>query len=281
MDDAKLINLLIGEPIELLDGIYVNVPTVRDFVEQYDEYQKHVTALTVMTRQIFVEARQVDAIESKYPTIWELMCEPNFNLSLGGITGQKGKKLSDLIIDAIAFWTNLDSPSQELVNSYTEEDKKTKPMGFKFLENNGKIINYDSQWVIDKREFTQLVDVIKIMMDWRQPDNLAPRIGSDNAHATWLNMYKNERRANKKNEKGIVDQIIIAQVMTPSFLKINDILDMTVFNFKQLFRIIGEKDAYQASMDIAVSPKFSSGKDGQVKFPTDWKSKYKVSNKIN
>lgn len=274
-DTAKL---LIGEPLEFSSRVYIHTPTVRDVLEDLDEYNRHVTALTVMTRQIFVEAREVDQIEYKYPTVWDLMCNPQLNVMLGGITGIEGKRLSDLIIDALAYWTKLENPPKEVIDSYTEEERNSKTMGFAFLENGGRIINYDTEWIIDKKEFERFVKLVKFITNYQQPENLAPKIRNDLEHEKWLDMYRNEQRYNKGKQRGMVDKIIVAQVMTPSFIPIEEIMNMTIFNFYQLFKVVDEQSAYKASMDIAVSPKFSPSKNGKVKFPEDWKNKYKVIN---
>lgn len=271
--------LLFNEPIEISPKVFVHVPKVREIIDIEEEFNRHILALTVMTRQIFVESRDVDRIEFEFPTVWNLMCSPELNIALGGITGQKDKRLSDLIIDAISYWTKLPNPSKEEIDSYTDEQKKDKSVskGFEFLENNKKIINYDTEWIIDEKEFEKFVDLIKMITDYREPDDLAPKIKSDVAHQTWLNMYHSKQKVKKKKGSGWADKIIMLSISTNSYIPPDEIGEMSIFYFNQLFKAIGTKEAYETNMEILMSPKFAS-KDKKAKMPTHWRESYRISN---
>ena len=276
MDSMTKSSMLLGEPIDFTDGVQIHVPTVQEIIESENKFDLSVMALTVMTRQIFVEAREVDSIEQEFPTIWDLMCNPQLNQTLGGLTGPPGSKLSDGIISAISYWTKLPNPSKAEIDNYTEEEKDSKPKGFEFLETGGKIINYDTEWVIDREEFERFVDIIKIITDYRKPEDLAPKIKSDAAHESWIRMYRGKKQMKKGRDIGWADRIMMLSVSTPSYIPVSEICAMTIFNFNQLFKIVNQKDAYEMSLDVLMSPKFAS-KDGQTKTPKHWRESYRIS----
>lgn len=275
MDSLAKSSILLGKPITFIDGVNIHVPTIQEIIESQEEFEKSVLALTVLTRQIFVEAREIDSIEQKFPTVWELMCNPQLNVSLGGLTGEPGSKLSDGIISAIAYWTKLPNPTKEEVEKYTEEEKKTKPKGFVFLENGGKIINYDTEWIIDKAEFDKFVDIVKVIIDYRRPEDLAPKIKSDAAHEVWLRMHRNKKSMEKGKEISWADRMMMLSVSTPSYIPIEEIGKMSVFQFNQLFKIVNQIDAYEMSLGILMSPKFSAP-EGKVKPPKHWRENYRI-----
>ena len=275
MDSLTKSSILLGKPITFIDGVSIRVPTVQEIIEGQEEFEKSVLALTVLTRQIFVEAREIDSIEQKFPTVWELMCNRELNLSLGGLTGEPGSKLSDGIISAIAYWTKLPNPTKEEVEKYTEEEKETEPKGFEFLETSGKIINYDTEWIIDRAEFDRFVDMIKVITDYRKPEDLAPKIGSDAAHEVWLRMHRSKSSMEKGREISWADRIMMLSVSTPSYIPIEEIGKMSIFQFNQLFKIVNQIDAYEMSLGILMSHKFSAP-EGKVKPPKHWRESYRI-----
>lgn len=250
-------DLLFGKPVQVSNNVYVKIPTIKDVChdERFDRYS---SVFTIMTRQIFARSRDVDTLEMKYPSVWNLMWDEQMNVIIGKLFGD-GLKLSDVIIEGLCYWTGLENDDEN---------------GFKVLSNN-KIVHIGSEWVIDLKEFNRFVGLIKIITNYQKPEDLAPKITSDIVHQKWLNFHDNIQRINKRKAITWADKIIILSVSGNSYIPIEEIEKMTVFHFYQLMNVFGKQDAYHISWDVFRSSKFES-KNGSS--PKHWKETFKVTN---
>lgn len=243
-------HLLFNRPVEFSDGIFIKVPTIGDLVENSD-YSKYVSCFTTLTREIFAIERNVDALEEAYPTLWSVMVDPPADIEIGRYFSSN-KKLSEVIIEGLAYWSGLETS------------------GFKQLSN-GKIYHKDPDWLIDEVEFNRMVEFIKFLTLWTEPQ-LAPKITSDYKFQAWKSLY-NSRKAHqlKNGGGGLVNQIVVLSISMESYIPISEIEKMTLFHFNQMIKAIGLKTVYDEMSMLRASPNY------KIEKLTHWSQQYKIN----
>lgn len=257
MYDINEIDLLLGRPIQIHPKVFVTVPTVEEAIDN-PKFEKSFRLFTIRTREIFNLERNVDALEEKYPTVWDFMWDEQTDKTFGKLFGEEEKTFTMVVMEALSFLTGLTLDGEE---------------GFHKLDNGRKLVHLESDWIIDLQEFNNFCKLIKYMTAHKEPEDLAPKISSDDRHQVWLKTYKG-RMNNRRRQGGVTwaGRMLILSVSPNGYIPLREIKDMTIFTFYQTFAILSLKDSYEINMDVLLSPKFSS-KEGS-KPPKHWKETY-------
>ncbi|HFI0463188.1 TPA: hypothetical protein ACGO1T_000532 [Streptococcus suis] len=249
---------LTGEGVEIADGIKLRVPKIREIIDD-SSFATRSYIMTFKTREIFSTAENVDALEKKYPTVFEIMKDPQADLALGKYFGKE--TLSRAVIDAFEYWIYFD----EIPEKSNEADD-----GYTLLSN-GKIIHGSPEWVIDKDEFYRVANIIKEMTCHKVNDDLiAPTIKSRGQYEAWMSLYKGKLEKMKRNSLTWTDKILILSISTGAYIPIEQILDMTVFTFNKLFQGLSAKESYEKDFLTRLSPNYKV--NGSLKH---WQEKWK------
>lgn len=242
------IDLLFKKPVKFTEKISIHVPTVEE-VAYTENYSLYVQPLVVTTRQMFSALDEVDELEERFPTLWQMAFdEEGSQIMAQMFDGQSG---IDIIIDAISFWTKLE------------------PETFQSLSNN-KMINKGTNWVIDENVFDSFCNSVKEIIGYEQDQDLiAPKNMSERKKDIWKKTYKGRLRNKQKNTTTLADRIIILSISMESYIPIDEIRNMSIYHFNKLNEMLSEKESYQKQWETKLSPKFESG-SGAIKH---WKEK--------
>lgn len=253
--------LILGQNIQYNDHVKIHVPTIYELSEKPEgEFASYVKPFAVSVRELFSGAPEaVDKIEDQYPTLWEMAFDDEANMQVGQMLGD-GKifSLRDLIISGIAYWT------------------ETKAEDFKALLNS-KIVCEKLDWVIDKEEFLEFSEHIRmITLSFPNEDLIAPRGMTPPQMKVWESLYKGRvRKLQRAKGVSLGDKILILQASTESFIPWEEIGKMTYYQFSNLMKAYAEKEGSQREFDIYVSPKF----DAEKMKINDWRSKVSLIKK--
>lgn len=264
----KATDLISNKPIKIKDGVYIRIPIMEDVLEE-ENYSKYTRPFTTTIRFLFGTLRNVDEIERKYPTLWEMLVDADADESLGKVLGYDGKA-SDLFIEAINFWTGL-----EIKNENGEDNF--------ILLTNGKMIHTPTEWVIGKEEFKELSEIIKIITcyDPEPEDDLTPMrpMQSDSKYESWMKMYKGRVDKIRRRESysqvensSLAVKIIILSISSESYIPIDEIKKMSIFIFNKTFDGLQKKEAYEKNWQVQMSPKFDTKGNSQ----RHWKEAFKI-----
>lgn len=252
-------NFLTGKPIKIAEGIHLRVPSVREIVD-LESYGTHTFMFTVRTREIFSASENVDMLEKKFPTLFEIIQDESANIQLGKYF--QSDTVSEALIEALDYWIIFDN----LPNDYDPKGEN----GFVKLSN-GKIIHGQSEWVIDKDEYFRVANIIKEMTCYKPNDDLiAPKITSKSQYEAWMSLYKGKLQKLKRNALTIVDKILILSISTGAFIPVDQILDMTVYTFNKVFSGLSAKESFKTDFLTRLSPNYKV--QGQLKH---WQEKWK------
>lgn len=255
MEDILINRLLFGQEIQVKDGVPLKVPLVKD-VALNDDFVKYSSIFTIITREIFSASPNVDELEKRFPTVWSMLFDPTGegDYILGSVLGEEDKTGSDVFIESLSFWTGLDTK------------------GFVKLSNK-KFVNKQADWVIDVAEYNRLSKIIALVTGYEPSDDfIAPKNMTPTRFAAWEAMLKGRRRMAERHRVTLADKILILSVSMESYIPIEEIGNMTYFQFCKLYEVLSEKEAYQHRWDIKVSPKF----DDDSKGFKHWKEKFKI-----
>lgn len=242
------IALLFKRPVSFNDKVEIHVPTVEE-VAYTENYGSYTQPFTVTTRQLFSSLAEVDELEERFPTIWQMAFDDEGSMILGQMLNKESGV--DGVIEAISFWTKLE------------------PKDFKALSNK-KIIHEKNNWVIDENVFNSFSDTIKEIIGYEEDkDLIAPKNMSERQLDVWTKSYKGRIRNRQKNATTLADKIIILSVSMESYIPISEIREMSIHHFNKLFELLSEKESYEKQWDVRLSPKFDSG-SGNIKH---WKEK--------
>ncbi|UDM72740.1 hypothetical protein [Vagococcus fluvialis] len=241
--DINPVRLLLGESVEFDDIVSIKVPTVREVIDgKSSSLNSYI--FNVSTRELFSASREVDELEKRYPTVWEMMFdeENGGDFALGRVLGID-YPASALVMECFEYWTGLDK------------------LGFKKLLN-GKIIHEESGWIVDKMKFKKFCEAIrKITCYEPNEDFIAPKNMTDARFNAWSKILKHRlKAAQRKKGNSLVDKILILQASFDSYVSIEEIVSMSYFQFNKLFKALNEKEGYLRNWEIMVSPKFDSSK---------------------
>lgn len=241
--ELNSVHLLLGRDVEFDDVVSIKVPTVKDVADN-DSFSLNSYIFNVSTRELFSASREVDELEKRYPTVWEMMFdeERGGDIALGQVLGIE-HPASALVMECFEHWTGLDKH------------------GFQKLLN-GKIIHEESGWIVDKVKFVKFCEAIrKITCYEPNEDLIAPKNMSDARFNVWSKILKNRIRAMKRRKgNSLADKILILQASFDSYVPIDKIVSMSFFQFNKLFMALNEKEGYLRNWEIMVSPKFDSSK---------------------
>lgn len=245
-------DLLFGKKIKVSDNVFIKVPTVEDVMYE-SNYGLYTTPLTTSTRELFSGLKEVDKYEDAFPNVWLMIFHPEGDLILGQMLG--GISGKNITIEAISYWLGL-------------EKEDFRPLS------NSKIINEKAGLVIDEKLFNQICEVVKGIVCYEpNRDLIAPRGMSDRKADIWEKTYKGRLRGMQKGSKSIVDKILILSVSMDSYIPLETIKNMTIFNFTKTFELISNKESYEKQWQLKLSPKFET-KNGEAS--THWKEKFKA-----
>lgn len=206
----------------------------------------------VSTRQMFSSLEDVDELEERFPTVWQMA----FDKEGSQIVAQmyNGETGTDVIIEALSYWTGLDISSFQALT-------------------NRKIVNQDKNWIVDEEEFNLISEIVKEITGYEvDSDLIAPRNMSERQLDIWKKTYKGRLRNRQKNSTSLADKIVILSISMESYIPLDEIRKMSVYHFNKLCEGLSEKESYEKQWEIKMSPKFDSG-NGNIKH---WKEKFKV-----
>lgn len=257
MADNKSLHLLFDNKYKFDDKVWIKVPTVREvaFDKSFDTFS-HI--FCVYTRELFAPFREIDELQERYPTIWEMIFDEKNggDIQLGQMFGVT-YPASALIMEGLSYWTGLD------VN------------GFRKLLN-GKII-HESGWILDKNKFDDFCSVIRSIVGYKMNQDLVPPEGkmSDRKFEIWQKLYKNRlKRAMRDAKKGgLANRIIFFQASYSSYVDIDSIGNMNYFHFNTLLKTLSQKEGYQRNWEVRLSPKYDTSNS---KVPKHWSETIEV-----
>lgn len=253
MDEKKLLDILFDREVEIEKGIKLYIPTVKEAAYS-DRFGISSTLFTIETRDLFAALRDVNELASKFPYIWDIMRDPDWDAQVGVLFGEEDKALSDLFIEALAYWTRLDA------NNFVK-------LG------NGKIMHVDPDWILGREDLLEFSNIIKTITNYTPPEQSTPDFTSDKAYNMWKSIYEGRRKQQQRRALTWVDRILILSISTPEYMKPSEIAQMSVFDFYQLFSGLSKKDAYDIKMAYQMSSKYK----GDEKGVKHWKEQYKVN----
>ncbi|MBS4462301.1 hypothetical protein JXA27_06980 [Aerococcaceae bacterium zg-B36] len=255
-------SLVFGKPIEYMEGINIKVPIIENVIDDA-KFGPYSMIFTITSREIFAAQRNVDELSQKFPTIWDMMFEPNLDYQLGAYFQSEEKTLSMVMMEAFSYWTGLQLGGEN---------------GFQKLENNKKLIHVEADWVIDKQEFIRFSDIIKQIVCWEGPndDMTPPKIKSDAAYQAWMSLYKGRIGSQKKKGITLPDKILILSISGGSYIPIDEIKKMTVYTFNKLYDGLTYKENYDKGFLARISPNYQSKDEGRLKH---WKEMWSRSKK--
>lgn len=251
MSDTNKLNMLFGNPIKFHEKVYLRIPTVEE-VALTEKYGMYTQPLLTTTRQLFSSIKEVDELEEKFPTVWQMAFHEEGSQILAQMFGNdSGTKV---IIDSLAYWTGLE------------------PDDFKALSNN-KIVNQNANWVLDEKIFNSFCAIVKDLLSYEQDlDLIAPKNMSDRQLDIWKKTYAGRMRNRQKSAKGMTDKILILSISMDAYIPLEEIRKMSIYHFNKLYEGLGEKEAYDKQWEVKLSPKFES-KQGRMQH---WKEKFKA-----
>lgn len=245
------VDILFGKDIRLTDKVSLRIPTVEDIAYE-ENYSSYSQPFNVSTRLMFSSLKEVDELETQFPTIWEMIFHPEGDVILGQMFGAETG--TDLIISGLSFWTRLDKS------------------GFKKLSNR-KIVNEEADWIIDRLAFIEFCETIKTLTTYEEDQDLiAPRNMSERQLGIWEKTYKGRMRKRQKDSRTLADKIVILQISMDAYIPIDEIRKMSIFHFNKLYEGVSEKESYEKQWQVKMSPKFDSGNNTIQ----HWKERFKV-----
>lgn len=245
------IDLLFGKPVKISERVSLHIPNVED-VAYTERYSLYTQPLVTTTRQLFSSLAEVDELEERFPTIWQMAFDEEGSQILAQMfDGDSGV---EIIIEAISYWTKLEADSFQALS-------------------NRKIINEQTNWVIDERVFNSFCENIKEIIGYEEDEDLiAPRNMSEKQLGVWSKLYKGRLRSRQKSSTTLADKIIILSISMDSYIPLDEIRKMSIYHFNKLYEGISEKESYESQWAIKLSPKFESG-SGSLKH---WKEIFKA-----
>lgn len=246
------IDLLFGKPAKFNDKVSLHTPTVEE-VAYTENYSSYTQPFLVTTRQIFSSLAEVDELEQRFPTVWQMAFDEEGSQVTAQMFGEDSG--TSALISAISYWTKLDKDEFQALS-------------------NKKIIHQKTNWVIDEKVFNSLSDGVKEIVGFEEDlDLIAPKNMSERQLDIWKKTYNGRMRSRQKNATSLADKIIILSISMESYIPIDEIRKMTIYHFNKLYEGLSEKESYIRQWEVKLSPKFESG-NGTVKH---WKEKFKVT----
>lgn len=237
--------LLIGEDIPINEKVTMHIPTLKElaFGDQnlFNVYTR--VFVTSVREQFSGVPNDVDQIEKKFPTMWDLAFDPDMNKVAGEAMFGEGNELLNVIVNGIAYWT------------------KTDIEGYRPLSNK-KVINEALDWVIDVEEYKKLGSYIQmITLSKPNEDLIAPKGISSKPHQCqiWSRLYKGRIRQLQKKKAGtLADSMLLLQAVAPSYLPFKQMAAMNYYQFQNTLSAYSTRMVVDQEREIYVSPKFDT-----------------------
>lgn len=250
--------LIFKKKVELNEFVSIRQPTV-EMAALEDKYVVYSQYLCISTRELFSSnAREVDHLENKFPTMWEMIFDDEMNVAIGQMFGFNSA--DELFRKAVAFWTD---------TNYEDYD---------ILKNSKKYIHKELGWTITRESFDEISGAIKFLTGYvPNEDLLAPKgisTSSNRKIEIWERTYKGRIKSASKHSSTIDDKVIILQAINA--YGIDEIKNMSIYHFNKLYEALNEKEAYEIQWDVYVSAKFMPAKGSSQSQPKHWKSKFKT-----
>lgn len=238
-------HIILGQDIPIKDGVTLYVPTIGELVgdNNGDFYDCTRIFVTGVREQFSGVPEQVDYIEEKYPTLWDMAFDEEMNIPVGDAMFGDGVSLLSQFLKALSFWT------REPVEKYQ-------------ALSNGKIISEQLDWIIDKSTYEELSAVIKtVTLSQPNEDLIAPKGVSKNPRKVqmWKRTYEGRlRTAMSKKGTGLGDKILQLEVFAPTFISFSEIKNMTYYQFSNLLTAYTARYSSEKQYQIYASPKFET-----------------------
>lgn len=252
---------LINREFKYNDNVTIKIPTVKE-VALNKKYNSYLNIMFKETKELFFFSDNAIELIPKYPDMWSLYHDGATNATLGAVFGDKTKTLSQILFEAISYWTGLP----------VGESDDLEAEGFHQLSN-GTFVHVGSDWVIDKDEFEKLKTCISFASGFIPQESRLPEITSKSQHEQLKVHYQRRMLRMQKEQITFADKVSLMQTITGVYISIDDITQMSILEFEQLYKQALLKEAYDVEIGAFMSMKFDSSKQGQ---PKHWIQNYRL-----
>lgn len=238
--------LILGSDIPINENVTIHIPTIRELADgQISDYMVFTRVFVTTVREQFSGApSDVDKIEEKFPTFWDMMFDEEMNQVVGQMMFGEGIDLMSVAVHGLAYWT------------------KTDVEGFRPLSNH-KIVNEKLNWIIDSKEYEQFCNYIRmITLSEPNEDLIAPKGISSKPRQcqVWLQLYKGRIRSLQQKGKSLGDKILLLQALAPSYFSFRQIGELTAYQFENLLITYQKRMANERDFAMFTAYKFDSDK---------------------
>lgn len=237
--------LILSSKVPINESLYIKIPTISELAfGEYNEFMIFTRVFVTSVREQFSGApSEVDEIEEKFPSFLDMAFDDNMSKVAGQMMFGEGMDLLNVIVNGLAYWTKTD------INDY------------KALSNH-KIVNEKANWVIDREEYEQFCNYIR-MITLSEPNEelIAPKNISKHPHQCqiWMNLYKGRiAKLQKKKSEGLGDKMLLLQAISPSYLSFEDMGNMTYYQFFNTLSAYSKMRANNREFEIYTSEKFDT-----------------------
>ncbi|TGB09680.1 hypothetical protein [Limosilactobacillus reuteri] len=238
-------NIILGKDIPINEKVKLHIPTIGELAEaDNNDFNESTRIFTTSVREQFSGVpEQVDMIEEKFPTLWDMAFDDEMNALVGEAMFGENTTLLRQFLKSLSYWTK------------TSEDQY-RALG------NKKIISEELDWIIDVKTYTYLSNLIKaVTLTKPNKDFIAPKGVSNNPRKIqmWKNTYNGRlREAMKKKNVELGDQILQLEAFAPGYVSFRDIKDMTYYQFSNLLSVYTAKYSSEKQYQIYTSEKFDT-----------------------
>lgn len=239
--------LILGSNLPMTKNVEIHIPTIQELTDSNDDKFSLFTRIfvTSVREQFSGVPEEVDHVEEKFPTFWDMAFDKEMNETVGQSMFGEGVDILSVLIHGFAYWTKTD------VEQY-------RPLS------NKKVISEELDWIIDKEEFIRFSNAIRMITLSEQNEELiAPEGISDKPHQcqVWKKLYAGRiRKLQRKPTKTLGDKILLLQALAPAFLPFSEVGAMTYYQFSNLLDTYEKRYAVANEYQIFVSQKFDTEK---------------------
>lgn len=237
--------VILGKDIPINDKVTFHIPTIGELAEAENNDFSDCTRVFVtgVREQFSGVPEQVDLIEERFPSLWDMAFDDEMNDLVGEAMFGKGATLLRQFLKSISYWT------------------RTKEEQYKILSNK-KIVSEELDWIIDRETYIDLSNLIKaVTLSKPNRDLIAPKgVGSNPRKIQmWKNTYKGRlQQAMKRKGTELGDQILQLEVFAPGYISFADIQGMTYYQFSNLLSAYTAKYSSEKQYQIYTSEKFDT-----------------------
>ena len=239
--------LLVDNKVPLTDKATIYIPTIGELLDKGEaDFRIYSRVFVTTVREQFSGLPEdVDSIEEKYPTMWDIAFDDDMSKATGEVMFGEGIDILSTLVAALCYWT------------HSELDD------FRVLSNK-KIVNEKLDWIIDKDAFEELCAYISmITLNEPDPDLIAYKGISSHPEQWkhWKITYEGRlRQRTKQKGKGLGDKIMVLEAYAPTFIPFKQIAEMTYYQFMNLLNTYSKRYAADREMMIYTSQKFDTEK---------------------